>query len=98
MLQDLPQLRSLDVEWASREPVIFGDTLTRLTQLRDMKLRLLDFSGLAQLPPHVTSSSLQTSEVLDMAAAPCSQSCSSLRSLRLESHMRVYMDAVHWCA
>ncbi len=98
MLQDWSQLRSLDLSWASPEPVMFGDTLTRLTQLEDVSLNLRDCSGLEQLPPHVTALSLQTSSVLDMAAMPCLQCCSSLRRLRLDCNTGVCTDLVDWCA
>lgn len=37
-LQDLPQLRSLYLNWTSPEPVVFGDTLMGLTQLRSLHL------------------------------------------------------------
>ena len=97
MLQDWPQLRSLDLSWASPEPVMFGDTLTRLTQLEDVSLNLRDCSGLEQLPPHVTALSLQTSGVLDMAAMSCLQCCSSLRRLRLDCNTGVCTDLVDWC-
>ena len=70
MLQDWPQLRSLDLSWASPEPVMFGDTLTRLTQLEDVSLNLRDCSGLEQLPPHVTALSLQTSGVWTWQQCP----------------------------
>ena len=40
------------------EPVIFGETLTRLTQLGSSSLQLVDFSGLEQLPLSVTFLSL----------------------------------------
>ena len=98
MLQDWPQLRALDLSWISPEPVIFGDTLTRLTQLQDVCIRLLDFSGLAQLPHHVTTLSLATSGLLDVAAVPCLQSCSGLRRLKLECDMGMHTDAVEGCA
>ena len=92
--KDLPQLRSLNMSWGSFEPVIFGDALMGLTQLKTLDSNLLDFSGLQQLPPHVTSLSLRTWKLLDMATAPCLQSCSGLHSLAIDSDAGVHRNAV----
>ena len=81
--KDLPHLRSLAMEWGSSEPVIFGDVLRGLTQLKTLDLTLLHFSGLQQLPPHVTLLRLHSWKLLDIAMVPCLQSCSGLQSLEL---------------
>ena len=94
VLQDWPQLKSLDLSWASSEPVIFGDTLMRLTQLKDLTLGLLDFSGLVQLPPSVTFLKLHTWELFDVAAAPCLQCCPSLQSLFIKGDKGVHYYAL----
>ena len=60
--------------------------MMRLTQLGAVSLALPDLSGLEQLPPHVTFLSLHTWEALDIAGAPCLQSCSSLQTLLLTAH------------
>ena len=73
----LSQLRFLELSWASHEPVIFRDTLARLTQLGTMSLALPDFNALEQLPAHVTFLTLHAWEHLDMAAASCLQRGSS---------------------
>ena len=83
--QNLSQSRSLYLSWASPEPVIFGDTLTRLGQLETLDVDLSDFSGLQQLPPRVTSLGLHAWNLLDMATAPGLQSCSRLQSMELIS-------------
>ena len=98
LIQDLPQLRLLDLMWASRDPVIFGDTPMRLTQLEDLSPSLPDFSGLEQLPLHVTYSSLHTRERLDRVTAPCLQCCSGLQSLMLHANEDVHSHAVDLCA
>ena len=77
----LHQWISLYFSWASTEPLIYGDALIWLTQLDYMSLHLPDFSRLQQLPPHVTALSLRTRKLLDMAMAPCLQSCSGLQCL-----------------
>ena len=89
----LPQLRALDLSWASPEPVIFGNTLMRLTQVVNMELKLPDFSRLEQLPPHITQLRLHAWELLDMAAVPCLQCCSSLQSLWLQVDKGVHCHA-----
>ena len=73
---------------------MFEDTLMRLTQLGVISLELLDFSGLEKLPPNVMFLSLQTWKVLDMAATPCLQSCSSLQSLSLRANKAVPSHAI----
>ena len=93
-LKDLPRLRSLYLSWASPEPVTFEETLMGMTQLETLDLQLSDFSGLQQLPPHVTSLSLCFCKLLDMATAPCLQSCSGLQSLVLKSDAGVRRHAV----
>lgn len=64
--------------------MLFGNALNGLTQLETLDLHLSDFSALPELPAHVTSLGLHTWKLLDMAAAPCLQSCSRLKSLMLE--------------
>ena len=71
------------MEWGASEPVIFGDVLMGLTQLKTLDLTLLHFSGLQQLPPHVTLLRLHSWKLLDIAMVPCLQSCSGLQSLEL---------------
>ena len=92
--KDLPQLRSLYLSWASPEAVASGDTLMELTQLESLELHLSHFSALQQLPPHVTYLGLCTWNLLDMATAPCLQSCSGLHSLELISDAGVRKYAV----
>ena len=82
------------MDWASPEPMLFGDALRGLTQLDTLELDLSDFSELQQLPPHVTDLSLHTRQLLDMATAPCLQSCSGLHSLMLEASAGVHRCAV----
>ena len=70
------------------------DTLMRLTQLETLDLKLSHLSGLQQLPPHVTSLRLHAQELLDMAMAPCLQSCPGLQRLELSSEHGVHGHAV----
>ena len=92
--KDLPQLRSLDIYWPSSEAVLFGDALVGLTPLKTLDLTLRDFSGLQQLPPYVTSLRLCAMQLLDMATAPCLQSCSGLHSLNIDAYAGVHKYAV----
>ena len=117
-VKDLPQLRSLHLSWASREPVMFGDTLMGLTQLKSLflswaspepvmygdilmgltrleslNLHLADCTRLQQLPPHITSLTLHTWRLLDMATAPL-KSCPGLQCLKLESDAGEHTYAV----
>ena len=94
----LSQLRSLNLGWDSPEPVIFGETLMGLKQLEHLSLALPDFSGLEQLPPHVTGLILHASKHLDMAVAPCFQRCPSLRSLLLKTDKGGHSPALASCS
>ena len=64
-----------------------------LKQLETLRLVLPDFSGVEQLPPHVTDLILHATEHLDMAAVPCFQRCSSLRSLTFMTDKGGYSHA-----
>ena len=66
----------------------------RLTQLETLDLKLSHLSGLQQLPLHVTSLRLHAQELLDMAMAPCLQSCPGLQRLELSSEHGVHGHAV----
>ena len=93
----LSELRSLDLTWDSPEPVRFGGTLMGLKQLETVHLALPDFSGVEQLPPHVTCLTLHASKHLDMRAVPCLQRCSSLRTLLLQLKKGGHRRALAHC-
>ena len=80
------------------EPVIFGSSLSQLTQLDIVTLNLTDFSGLEHLPPHVSSLNLSAWEHLDMTVAPWLLRCSSLQSLVLQTSKGEHSHALAQCA